>query len=49
MSVATRDLAVVQAIVLMLSCSMIAANLTVDLLYGWVDPRIRLSRAEGDR
>ncbi len=49
MSVATRDLAVVQAIVLMLSCSMIAANLTVDLLYGWVDPRIRLGRAEGDR
>jgi peptide/nickel transport system permease protein len=46
MSVATRDLAVVQAIVLMLACSMIAANLSVDLLYGWVDPRIRLGKAE---
>jgi peptide/nickel transport system permease protein len=49
MSVATRDLAVVQAIVLMLSCSMIAANLTVDLLYGWVDPRIRVGRTEESR
>lgn len=46
MSVASRDLAVVQVIVLMLSCSMIAANLIVDLLYGWVDPRIRLGKTE---
>ena len=49
MSVATRDLAVVQAIVLTLACSMIAANLSVDLLYGWVDPRIRLGKAEEGR
>ena len=48
-SVATRDLAVVQAIVLVLACSMVAANLTVDLLYGWVDPRIRIGKSDGGR
>ena len=48
-SVATRDLAVVQAIVLLLACSMVAANLTVDLLYGWVDPRIRIGKSDGGR
>lgn len=49
MSVAARDLAVVQTIVLMLSCSMITANLVVDLLYGWVDPRIRLGKTDEGR
>ena len=29
--------------------SMIAANLSVDLLYGWVDPRIRLGKTEEGR
>jgi peptide/nickel transport system permease protein len=40
-SVASRDLAVVQCILLLVACSMIAANLTVDLLYGVLDPRLR--------
>lgn len=37
-----RDLAVVQGIVLLIGASMVIANLTVDLLYGWLDPRIRI-------
>ncbi len=40
-SVASRDLAVVQCILLLVASTMIAANLTVDLLYGVLDPRLR--------
>lgn len=40
-SVAARELAVVQAIVLLVAVAMITANLVVDLLYGWLDPRLR--------
>jgi len=40
-AVANRDLAVVQALLLIIACCMIAANLAVDLLYGWIDPRMR--------
>ncbi|RJQ59222.1 MAG: ABC transporter permease [Desulfobacteraceae bacterium] len=43
-SVGSRDLAVVQAVVLMLSVSIVAANLVVDLLYGVLDPRIRTAK-----
>lgn len=41
-SVERRDLPVVQAIVLMIAATMVAANLIVDLLYRWLDPRVRL-------
>ncbi|WP_417766680.1 ABC transporter permease [Stappia sp.] len=40
-AVSTRDLAVVQTIVLLIASTMICANLLVDFLYGWLDPRIR--------
>ena len=40
-SVSQRDLAVVQTIVLMVAFTMVAVNLLIDLLYGWIDPRIR--------
>jgi peptide/nickel transport system permease protein len=40
-AVGQRDLAVVQTIVLLIAATMIVANLVVDLLYGWLDPRIR--------
>ena len=40
-SVASRDLAVVQCILLLVASTMVAANLTVDLLYGVLDPRLR--------
>lgn len=43
-AVTSRDLAVVQALVLVLAFTMVAANLVVDLLYGVLDPRIRASR-----
>jgi peptide/nickel transport system permease protein len=36
-----RDAAVVQTIVFLVGVSMVAVNATVDLLYPWLDPRIR--------
>lgn len=41
-----RDLAVVQCIVLLVATTMVLANLTVDLLYVWLDPRMRAPEAE---
>ncbi len=43
-AVSSRDLAVVQGLVLIMSITMITANLIVDLLYSLLDPRIRLSK-----
>jgi peptide/nickel transport system permease protein len=40
-AVAQRDLAVVQAIILLVAATMVVANLVVDSLYGWLDPRVR--------
>jgi peptide/nickel transport system permease protein len=40
-SVANRDLAVVQCLLLLVAFTMITANLIVDALYGWIDPRLR--------
>lgn len=39
-SVQNRDLPVVQCILIMIGVTMVIANLSVDLLYRWVDPRI---------
>ncbi|HEY4200288.1 MAG TPA: ABC transporter permease [Devosiaceae bacterium] len=47
MSVSHRDLPVVQVIVLMIAATMTVTNLCVDLLYGWLDPRIADARAAG--
>lgn len=44
-SVTSRDLAVVQVILLLVGISMTLANLLVDIVYGWIDPRIRSSTA----
>ncbi|MBI1621649.1 ABC transporter permease [Aquamicrobium zhengzhouense] len=44
-SVANRDLAVVQSLLLVIACSMIVANFLVDLGYGLLDPRLRARRA----
>lgn len=41
MAVANRDLAVVQVIIIMVTASMVVTNLTIDLLYGFLDPRIK--------
>ena len=40
-AVANRDLAVVQAILMLIAAWMVTANLAVDLAYGWLDPRLR--------
>ena len=40
-SVTNRDLPVVQCILLMIAAAMVISNLIVDLLYGWLDPRLR--------
>lgn len=42
-SVSGRDLAVVQALVLLIGFTVVGANLAIDLLYGVLDPRIRVS------
>ena len=38
-----NDLAVVQGIVVFSTLAIIVFNLIVDLLYAWIDPRIRLT------
>jgi peptide/nickel transport system permease protein len=44
-AVANRDLAVVQTILLLVAVTMVSANFIVDLLYGWLDPRLRSQSA----
>lgn len=45
-SVSARDLAIVQTIIILVGVTMVTANLLVDLLYGWLDPRLRTASAE---
>jgi peptide/nickel transport system permease protein len=40
-AVSNRDLAVVQCILLLVAATMVASNLVVDFLYGFLDPRLR--------
>lgn len=47
-SVAARDLAVVQVITLLVSAAMVLSNLVVDMLYGFLDPRMRASKGVGE-
>jgi peptide/nickel transport system permease protein len=44
-AVTARDLAVVQGVLIWAAFTMVAANLAVDLLYGWIDPRVRTAAA----
>ena len=48
-AVATRDLAVVQCIMIMLAFTMVIANTLTDLAYGWLDPRVRVGAKAGSR
>lgn len=43
-SIVQRDYEVLQGTVLLVSAAYVFINLIVDLLYGVVDPRVRLSR-----
>lgn len=47
-SVSSRELAVVQTIVMMTAASMVAANLTVDIMYLVIDPRQRFGSGSGE-
>lgn len=40
-AISARDLPVVQGVVLFLATSIVSINCAVDILYGWLDPRIR--------
>ncbi|MBI4276982.1 MAG: ABC transporter permease [Armatimonadetes bacterium] len=42
-AVETRDYALVLAIIMVVASGIIVINLLVDLLYGWIDPRIRVA------
>ena len=44
-AVLTKDMPLVQALVVYTTAAYLLVNLTVDLLYGVIDPRIRLRRA----
>jgi peptide/nickel transport system permease protein len=46
-AVTSRDFALVQAILIMVSITMVAANLAVDAIYVLIDPRMRARAAEG--
>jgi peptide/nickel transport system permease protein len=46
-AVANRDLAVVQCILLLVAATMVASNLAVDFLYGFLDPRLRSGTQAG--
>ena len=43
-SVERRDYAVIQGVVLFVTLSYVFINLVIDLLYGFIDPRVRLDR-----
>ena len=47
-AVSSRELAVVQTIVMLMAASMVAANLTVDILYLIIDPRQRYGTSSGE-
>ncbi|HET7341213.1 MAG TPA: ABC transporter permease, partial [Methylomirabilota bacterium] len=40
-AVFARDYPLVQGVVLLIALGFIVTNLVVDVLYGWIDPRIR--------
>jgi peptide/nickel transport system permease protein len=42
-AIRNRDYPVVQAVVVLIAAVYVVLNLIVDLLYGWIDPRVRLS------
>ena len=48
-AVANRDLAVVQCIMILLAFTMVMANTITDLIYGWLDPRVRVGAKAGGR
>ena len=48
-AVANRDLAVVQCILMLIALTMVTANVVTDLMYGWLDPRVRVGQGARTR
>jgi peptide/nickel transport system permease protein len=46
-AITQRDYPVMQGVFLIITASVVFANLLADLLYGWLDPRIRVGKEEG--
>jgi peptide/nickel transport system permease protein len=44
-AIANRDLIVVRDVVMLLSAMVILINLFIDLLYAWIDPRLKTGAA----
>src|SRR5207253_11397799 len=42
-AIRNRDYPIVQAVIVMFAMTYALLNLAVDLMYGWIDPRIRLT------
>jgi len=42
-SIGHRDYVMIQAVVVIIGLSIVTINLLIDLLYGWLDPRIRFA------
>ena len=43
-----RDLPVILGVVLTVTIAIVVFNLIVDLLYGWLDPRVRTGHSQAD-
>ena len=42
-SVRSRDTQAIVGVVILVACSVVVMNVVVDLLYAWLDPRIRIA------
>jgi ABC-type dipeptide/oligopeptide/nickel transport system permease component len=42
-AVRNRDYPIVQTVIVLFAAVYVVLNLVVDIVYGWVDPRVRLS------
>jgi ABC-type dipeptide/oligopeptide/nickel transport system permease component len=42
-AISTRDMPVIQVFVLLAGALVVCVNLAIDILYAWLDPRIRLA------
>jgi peptide/nickel transport system permease protein len=44
-AIANRDLIVVRDVVMLLSALVILINFAIDVLYAWIDPRLKVAHA----
>ena len=47
-AISHRDYTVIQALMVMMAVLILGLNLLIDLLYGWLDPRIRFTGSQGN-